>query len=351
MGDLQTLVDNFQLPDTIGFGRLMAPVMFRAEYCDGIWSAGQLVPYGPISLDPAAKVLHYAQEVFEGMKAYWVDSETPQLFRPVENCKRFNNSAEFMCMPQVPEELFMSGVTQLTDICRNLIPRNSGASMYLRPFMFGTQADLTITASSSYEFYVIASPAEIYHAGEMRVIVERHRSRTAAGGMGVAKTGGNYAASMQSSKECMQQGYNQVLWLNSAVAGQIDELSGMNLFVVMDDELHTPELNGSILPGITRSAILELAKDLGYKVRERNIQIDSLLALIESGTCTEAFACGTAAVISPISIIADQGKEYPLPKVPGPVGQALYESLLAIQEGRVEDKYGWIQAVERQVQV
>jgi len=342
MSELQTLVDNYALPDTLGFGQLMAPVMFKAEYCDGIWSAGKLVPYGPISLDPAAKVLHYAQEVFEGMKAYWVDSDRPQLFRPLENHKRFNNSAAYMCMPEVPEAVFMEGVCGLTQLCSELIPRHTGASLYLRPFMFGCEADLNLGASSHYEFYVIASPSEIYHSGEMRVIVERNRSRTAAGGMGASKTGGNYAASMQSSKDCVNQGYNQVLWLNSKLEGQVDELSGMNLFAVIDGELHTPALNGSILPGITRNSIIELAKKLGYSVSERDIQIDNLLALIASGTCSEAFACGTAAVISPISVIGDQGNDYELPQAQGPVGQCLYESLLGLQEGRAEDELGWI---------
>lgn len=333
--DLQLLIENFELPEHIGFGRLMLPVMFKAEYCDGIWSAGQLMPYQNISLDPAAKVLHYAQEVFEGMKAYWVDSLEPQLFRPLENWKRFNNSAAYMCMPEVPQQVFMDGVVTLSQLCRNLIPRHRGSALYLRPFMFGSEPDLGLSASCHYEFYVIASPSEVYHSGEMRVLVERERSRTASGGMGVAKTGGNYAASMNAAKACVKQGYNQVLWLNSAVEGQIDELSGMNLFAVMDGELHTPALNGSILPGVTRDSVITLAQSLGIAVRERDIQIDDLLALIASGTCTEAFACGTAAGISPICLIADSGKDYALPQSPGPITLQLHEMLLGLQEGRV----------------
>lgn len=340
--DLQALVDNFELPEEIGFGRLMVPLMFKAECCDGLWNAGELMPYQPISLDPAAKVLHYAQEVFEGMKAYWVDSESPQLFRPQENWRRLNASAERMCMASIPEDVFMRGVTQLTDVCRKLIPRRTSSSLYIRPFMFGTDPDLNINASNRYEFYVIASPSEVYHSGSMRVLVERERSRTAAGGMGAAKTGGNYAASLDSSRQCNREGYNQVLWLNSVVRDQIDELSGMNLFAVLDGELHTPALNGSILPGITRDTLIELARAQGLKVFERDIRIDDLLQLIASGTCSEAFACGTAAVISPISVIGDHGKDYKLSPAPGPVAQSLYETLLGIQEGRVEDCFGWI---------
>lgn len=346
MNDLQVLVDGYSLPDHLGFGQSMAPVMFKAEYYDGQWTAGALVPYGPIELYPAAKVLHYAQEVFEGMKAYWVDSEHPQLFRPLDNHQRFNRSAAYMCMPEVPQSLFMLAVSSLSKLCRGLIPRRSGSALYLRPFMFGTDADLSISTSTHYEFYVIASPSEIYHSGDMRVLVERGRSRTASGGMGASKTGGNYAASLQSVKGCVEQGYNQVLWLNSSVPGKIDELSGMNLFAVVDGELHTPELSGSILAGITRHSVIELAKKKGYRVEERSMDIDHLLSQVSSGACSEMFACGTAAVISPISVIGDQGIEYAFAQSPGPVAQFLYESLLGLQEGRVKDDFGWIVSLD-----
>ena len=342
---LQSLVDCFELPEKIGFGNVMVPVMYKAEYCNGQWSEGEMLPYGPISLDPAAKVLHYAAEVFEGLKAYWVDSTTPQLFRPECNFQRLNASAERMCMPALPEALFMNGICSVTRLCQTLIPRKSGTSLYLRPFMIATEPDLSMSVSSRYAFYVIASPSEVYHAGSMKVLVERRSSRAAHGGVGAAKTGGNYAAALQAGHRCVEQGYDQILWLNSRRPDVIDELSGMNFFAVMDGTLHTPTLNGSILPGITRASLLTLAAHMGLKVYEREMNINDLFELMASGTCTEAFACGTAAIISPISLIGDaDGKCCPLMLKDDAESLALTlrERLLNIQEGRVEDPFGWI---------
>nr|WP_255771607.1 branched-chain amino acid aminotransferase [Microbulbifer guangxiensis] len=335
----------FELPEKLGFGNVMAPVMFRATCQDGVWSGGRLIPYAPLSLDPAAKVLHYAQSCFEGMKAYRTSGGV-SLFRPERNARRMAYSAERLCMPAVPEALFMDGVKTVTAYCANLVPANSGESLYLRPFLIGTQPDLSVSASTSYEFYVIASPSEAYHPGNMRVWVERDDARAAVGGTGDAKVGGNYAASLQSIARLKKRGFDQSLWLNPGNRHTVDELSGMNFFAVMDGELHTPALNGSILEGVTRDTLLALAREQGYVVHEREIDIDDLLALVRSGTCSEAFACGTAAIISPISVLGDGDARYELATAPGPVAGCLRSALLDIQEGRAEDPFGWMVPVD-----
>ncbi|MFD1215152.1 MULTISPECIES: branched-chain amino acid aminotransferase [Microbulbifer] len=335
----------FELPERLGFGTVMAPVMFRARYEDGCWSSGELVPYAPLMLDPAAKVLHYAQSCFEGLKAYRNGSGAA-LFRPERNAARMQHSAERLCMPPVPESLFMEGVRTVTAYCANLIPANSGESLYLRPFLIGTQPDLSVTASSAYDFYVIASPSAAYHPGNMRLWIEREDSRAAVGGTGDSKVGGNYAASLQSIARLKERGYDQSLWLSPSNRQTVDELSGMNFFAVMDGVLHTPALNGSILEGVTRDSLLTLAREMDIEVHERDIDIDDLLALVRSGTCSEAFACGTAAIVSPISELGDDNGNYKLNSAPGPVAEKLRAALLDIQEGRSEDRFGWIQRVE-----
>ncbi|AMX01695.1 branched-chain amino acid aminotransferase [Microbulbifer thermotolerans] len=336
----------FEMPEKLGFGTVMAPVMFRAVCQDGCWSQGELVPYAPLALDPAAKVLHYAQSCFEGMKAYRTQAGGVSLFRPERNAARMAHSAARLCMPPVPEALFMDGVRTVTAYCANLVPATSGESLYLRPFLFGTQADLSVSASTSYEFYVIASPSEAYHAGNMRLWVEREDSRAALGGTGDAKVGGNYAASLRSVARLKERGYDQSLWLNPGNRNTVDELSGMNFFAVINGELHTPALSGSILEGVTRDSLIDLARDMGYTVHERAIDIDELLGQVAEGSCDEAFACGTAAIVSPISLFGDGGREYPLAKAPGPVAERLRQMLLDIQEGRAEDKFGWMHPVE-----
>ncbi|WP_250459441.1 branched-chain amino acid aminotransferase [Microbulbifer litoralis] len=341
-----TSLRGFEMPEKLGFGKVMAPVMFRAVCQDGCWSPGQLVPYAPLALDPAAKVLHYAQSCFEGMKAYRMQGGGVGLFRPERNAARMAHSAERLCMPAVPESLFMDGVRAVTAYCANLVPANSGESLYLRPFLMGTQPDLSVSASSSYEFYVIASPSEAYHPGNMRLWVEREDSRAALGGTGDSKVGGNYAASLQSIARLKARGYDQSLWLNPGNRRTVDELSGMNFFAVINGELHTPALNGSILEGVTRDSLIDLARELDYPVREREIDIDELLELVQSGRCEEAFACGTAAIVSPISVFGDGEREYTPAQAPGPVAQRLRAALLDIQEGRAGDPFGWMQAVE-----
>lgn len=283
------------------------------------------------------------------MKAYRVERPHATLFRPDRHCSRFATSARRLCMPEVPEEVFLEGVCTLTAWCEALVPRRSCQSLYLRPFVIGTQPNLGLGVSRSNTFLVVASPSEVYHAGSMRVLVERNDTRAAVGGTGAVKVGGNYAASLLSSSNTKARGYDQSLWLDPQTRTTIEELSGMNVFAVIDGRLCTPRLNGSILPGITRDSLIQLARQLGYQVVEESMPVDDLLASIASGACSEAFASGTAAVVSPISVVADSdGTEYRLPQDPGPVAARLREELLAIQEGRSEDPFGWIYPIPRQ---
>jgi len=347
--DTEKVLADFSVPQQLGFGEVKVPIMYRADYLDGEWVSAQLQPYGPIELDPAAKVLHYAQEVFEGMKAYRVEGAietSPNFFRPLENLERMNRSADRMCMINVPESIFMDGICSITSYAEPFIPSHSGESLYLRPFLIGTKANLGMGTSNSFIFVVIASPSAIYHAGNMRVQIEREGCRAARGGTGAAKTGGNYAAALESAKRVQERGYDQSLWLDPIEMTNIEELSGMNFFVELDGALHTPMLNGSFLAGVTRDSIVKLARHKGVEVVERDLPISEVLSAIESGKATEAFACGTAAIVAPISLIADaDGKEYVLKNVDS-VAAMLRAELLAIQEGRAVDPCGWVVPLE-----
>jgi branched-chain amino acid aminotransferase len=340
---IEPLLQEFSLPERLGFGQVLVPIMFTAEYENGKWGEGVLRPYGPLSLDPAAKVLHYAQEAFEGLKAYKVDSEKPTWFRPLMNWERLNDSARRLCMPEIPQQLFMDGIGAITAYSEPFIPSQSDQSLYLRPFMIGTQPGLGMAVSDTYTFAVIASPSEVYHQGNMHLFIERKDSRVANGDIGAAKVGGNYAAALQSATRCKALGYDVTLWLDPVQSKTIDELSGMNFFAVIDGELHTPALTGTILPGITRNSVIQLARAEGMVVQERRIDIDELIEHIKSGHCSEAFACGTAAVIAPIAELGEaDGTTYPLQNVGGEVTTNMRERLIDLQEGRAEDPFDWM---------
>lgn len=347
--DVLPALKNFSLPDeNLGFGELKVPIMYRADFRDGAWQPAELMRYGNIALDPAAKVFHYAQEVFEGLKAYRVGEGRANFFRPIENLKRMNRSAERMCMIDVPEEIFMEGIGLITAYSEPFIPNGSGESLYLRPFLIGTKSNLGMGISDTFTFIVISSPSAIYHAGQMKVQIEREACRAARGGTGAAKTGGNYAAALQSARNVQSRGYDQSLWLDPVEMKNIEELSGMNLFVLMDGALHTPVLNGSFLAGITRDSIVQLAKHKGIDVIERDIPIQEVLDGIRSGKVDEVFACGTAAIVSPVSLIADADDTvYELTQV-DQLAAELRQSLLAIQERREEDPFGWTSEVDEQ---
>ena len=353
-GVLEALKD-FRLPEKLGFGAVPAPVMFTADWADGEWDRGRLVPYGPIEILPGARALQYAELVFEGLKAYRVGGDHPNLFRPRENWLRLVRSAERLSMPPVPEALFFQAIDAVAASCSDIIPRESGRSLYLRPFLFGTEAGYLLRNSTTFTFMVIANPVEVYASGAMRVAIERADVRAAVGGVGAAKAAANYAASLRASSAAVASGMTVALWLDARDQQWIQELSGMNLFAVIDGELHTPALDGAILPGITRDSLLTLARHLGFTVVERRMAIDELLRQIESGRCSELFACGTAAIVSPIEVLAERDpkavgddrrppREH-VPKNVGVVAAQMREALLAIQERRAPDIFGWTRDV------
>lgn len=338
-------LQGFKVPEKLGFGLVNAPVMFSAEWSDGKWGRGTLLPYGPIEILPGARVLQYAELVFEGLKAYRVGQSRPNLFRADENCRRLERSALRLSMPVVPEALFFQGIESVTRACNDFIPSQSGRSLYLRPFLFGTESGYLLRNSQSFRFMVIANPVESYASGSMNVAIERSDVRAAVGGIGAAKAAANYAASLRASSGAVARGRTIALWLDGAEHRYIQELSGMNLFAVIQGELHTPELDGAILPGVTRDSLLKLSRSLGLEAHERRMPIDDLLRGIQSGECSEVFACGTAAIVAPIAVLADSdGHEYK-PREVDVVARRLREALLAIQERRAPDPFGWTREV------
>lgn len=344
-GDVEGALSRFALPEKLGFGLVTAPVMFRASYADGVWRDGELLPYGTIDILPDSRALQFAEQIFEGMKAYRVRGEQGNFFRPRDNAARFIRSAERLGMPAVPEALFMQGIGAVAGACRHFIPRPSGSALYLRPCMFGTEARFTVRNSSSALFMVLGSPSESYSAGAMRVRIERGDVRAARGGIGTAKAGANYAASLRATSRAIEAGYAMTLWLDPDRRSAIEELSGMNIFAVIDGALHTPQLSDSILAGITRDSVIRLAPHLGIEVVERIMPVEDLLADLASGRCTELFACGTAAIVSPISELGDADGAVYRPAVVDGTAAVLRDALLAIQEQRAPDPFGWIEPI------
>lgn len=345
--DALKAVSEFSLPSELGFGTVMAPIMIEANWKKGEWQPPEMLPYGNLSLAPTSKVLHYAQEIFEGLKAYKVEGKGPYLFRPEKNAERFQRSANRMAMPELPVNMFLEAAKAMTTHCQDFIPQESGQSLYIRPFMFATEESLGIKPSEEFKFLTIASPScSYFSAGTLPVLIERTAIRACPGGTGRAKTGGNYAASLYSAKKAQEMGCLQTLWLDAIEKKYIEEMSGMNFACVINGELVTPELTETILDGITRDSILTLAKLNDIRVREEHMTIDDLISLIKSGECTEAFACGTAAIITPIhALIEEDGTTYNLPMTYGPMVKRLKEDLLAIQEGRLEGPSEWMVSI------
>jgi branched-chain amino acid aminotransferase len=342
-------IENFSMPDNVGFGKVMLPIMATAVYKDGKWSEVEVTPYKKLELDPTCKVLHYGQEIFEGMKAYNFKGAGPNLFRPEENWKRFNKSAIRMAMPEVPEDIFMGAVEEITWMGRKFVPKRSGESLYIRPFMFASECNLGIKPAEEFLFMVVASPVGSYFSGgSIKVLIEREMIRACSGGMGAAKTGGNYAGSLLSAIQTKELGFDQTLWLSATDKESIEEMSGMNFFAVINGELHTPEITDTILDGITRRSLIDLAKSEGLKVVERKMSITELVDAVKSGECSECFACGTAAILTPISSLHDRGgKDYMLKEEYGPVAKMLRDNLLGIQELSIEDKFNWTKLLSR----
>lgn len=330
-----------------GFGKVFTDHMVTVDWAEGKgWHNAVLGPRGPIALDPAASVLHYAQEIFEGLKAYRLSDGTMALFRPGENARRFNESAARLAMPELPEDLFVDSVRQLVLQDADWFPKVDGGSLYLRPFMFATEAFLGVRPAKEYKFLVIASPAGNYFksgAPAVSLWVSDY-TRAAPGGTGAAKCGGNYAASLVPTAEAFARGHDQVLFLDAAEHRWIEELGGMNLFFVFDDgSLLTPPLSGTILPGITRNSLLTLAREEGLTVREERYSLDQWRADAQSGKLVETFACGTAAVVTPVGKVAGHDGDFTIGSGgPGQLTTRLREKLVGIQRGTVADSHGWV---------
>jgi len=334
----------------LGFGRIFTDRMFIAEWKAGQgWIDARIEPYGPFSLDPSCLVLHYAQEIFEGLKAYrWQDGSVA-LFRPEMNARRFNRSAERMCMPAVPEELFLQGVAELVRLEADWIPTSSGTSLYIRPTMIAVEPVLGVKPSDHYYFYVILSPVGAYYAGgfnPVKIMVEDQYVRAVPGGTGEAKTGGNYASSLKAGLEAKKKGFDQVLWLDGVERRYIEEVGAMNMFFAYGDRVVTAPLEGSILNGVTRNSVVTLAADLGFSVDECRTDIDTIMADIKSGRITEAFGSGTAAVITPVGALCYKNETSAIGN--GGVGaltRKLYDTLTGIQTGVIADKFGWVKKI------
>ena len=334
-----------------GFGRVFTDHMVTIKYAEGKgWYDARVGAREPISLHPATAVLHYAQEIFEGLKAYRTDDGRVTMFRPDANARRFNVSAARMAMPALPEQTFLDSLHKLIEVDRDWFPPIEDGSIYLRPFMYATEVFLGVRPAKEYLYVVIASPSASYFSGGVRPVklwVSQEYTRAAPGGTGAAKCGGNYAASLAPHAEALAHGCEQVIFLDAVHREYVDELGGMNVFLVYDDgSMATPPLNGSILHGITRDSLLALAERAGRKVVERPISMTEWRADAASGRVREAFACGTAAVITPIGLLrSPDGDTVMGDGEPGEVTMALRQELVDIQRGRAEDPFGWVHRV------
>jgi branched-chain amino acid aminotransferase len=339
------------LRDNLGFGNIFSNRMFTQKYApDKGWHEATIGPYAPFQLDPATVVFHYAQEIFEGTKAYRRSDGHINLFRPWENMKRFNRSARRMAMPVVDEEDHLEAIIRLIELDQEWVP-DPPAALYIRPTMIATDAALGVRASKSYLHYVIVGPVGPYFKegfNPVPVYISDTYRRAVKGGVGDAKTGGNYAASLFVGEDAQKKGYSQVLWLDAIHGRYIEEVGAMNIcFVYEGNKIVTPQLTGSILPGVTRASVIELGRNLGYEVAEEMLDVHQILADIEQGTITEVFGCGTAAVIAPVGKLGFKEKEYWInDNRTGPVAQRLYDELTGIQYGRIPDRFGWIHTIE-----
>jgi branched-chain amino acid aminotransferase len=333
---------------TLGFGQIFTDHMFVMPYDAGRggWHDPVVTPYANFSLDPAAMVFHYGQAIFEGLKAYRGQDGTIHLFRPTANIARMSNSATRLCMPELPAEVALAGLKALVRTDAAWVPSTPGATLYIRPTMVASEAGLGVRPAKQYLFFIIMSPVGAYYPegfNPVKIYVTDQYVRAVPGGVGAAKAAGNYAASIRAAEEAKKKGFTQVLWLDACERRYVEEVGTMNIFFVMGDEVITPPLAGSILPGITRDSALRLIRDWGYTVVERPITIDEVLEAGERGVLKEAFGTGTAAVISPVGALHYHGRDCVINNgKTGPLSQRLFDELQAIQYGRAKDPYGWV---------
>ena len=328
--------------NNLGFGKIFSDHMFIADYADGEWKNFQIIPYGPLSFSPAMSVLHYGQSFFEGLKAYKHVDGKVALFRPYKNAERFNRSAERLCMPALPEEIFVQSIAALVDLDKDWIPTKEGQSLYIRPFMFATDPYLGVTPSSTYKFIVLTGPAGAYFSKNLNVKVETKYSRASEGGFGYAKAAGNYAGSLFPAEEALKEGFDQLIWTDAKDHTYIEELGAANVMFIKDGTLITPSTRDTVLKGITRDTVLTLAREWGVPIEERRVSVAEVVEGIKEGKVTEAFGVGTAATIAPIASISFEGQAYNLPDpAQAEFSNRALKALNEIRYGLTEDTFDW----------
>lgn len=327
--------------DNLAFGAVYTDHMLVCDFKNGAWELPKIVPYQPISLDPSSKIFHYGQSIFEGMKAYKDKNESIFLFRPLDNHKRFNISAKRLCIPEIPEDYFIEGLKTLLQVDSAFIPKNEGASLYLRPFMFATGKGFHASPADEYKFIIACAPSGAYFAGKVKVLIEQTYSRSANGGVGFAKAGGNYAGQFYPTQLAVAKGYNQVIWTDDTEHEYIEEAGAMNIFIRINDTLITGPTSDRILDGITRKSILQIAEDQGIHTEVRKISVTEVVQAAKEGTLKEMFGAGTAAVISPISAFGFKDTDYDLPELEQTYARQIKKVITDIQYNKSEDPYGW----------
>ncbi|WP_298550782.1 branched-chain amino acid aminotransferase [uncultured Algibacter sp.] len=332
--------------DNLKFGHVFSDHMLECNFKDGKWQAPKVMPYQPIVLDPSAKIFHYGQSVFEGMKAYKDIDENVWLFRPLDNFKRLNISSKRLAIPELPENYFMDGLKALLEIDKDWIPRKDGSSLYIRPFVFASGNGFHASPADEYKFIICTAPSGAYFAGEVRVLIEEKYSRSANGGVGFAKAGGNYAGQFYPTQLAIEKGYQQVIWTDDNTHEYIEEAGAMNIFIRINDTLITGPTSDRILDGITRKSIIELAEAEGINVEVRKITVSEVVEAAKSGALKEMFGAGTAAVISPISGFGYKDADYELPKLDNTYASFLKKRITDIQTNKTEDPFGWRYSVK-----
>ena len=324
------------------FGKTFADHMFVADYADGEWKNFQIIPYGDIAMSPAIMALHYGQAFFEGIKAYKHADGTVSIFRPDKNAIRFNKSAERLCMPTMPEDLFLQSLAAIVDIDKDWIPAQADHALYIRPFMFATDPFLGVRPSTTYKYIVLTGPVGPYFSKPMRVKIETHYTRAAEGGMGFAKAAGNYASSMLPARKATEEGFDQLIWTDAKEHKYVEEMGAANAIFLLDGKLITAEAKDTILDGVTRDSVIALAKEWGIPVEERKVSIAELIEGAKNGKLTDAFAAGTAATIAPVASLTYEGEEYFLndPKT-REFSNKVFDTLDAVKYGKVADTRGW----------
>jgi len=327
--------------NNLKFGSVYSDHMLVCDYKNGAWQSPEIIPYQPLSLDPASKIFHYGQSIFEGMKAYKDEEGQAWLFRPLDNYNRLNISARRLCIPEIPESFFMEGLTSLINLEKDWIPTTTGSSLYIRPFILASGLGLHASPADEYKFLICCAPSGAYFSGKVKVLIEEKYSRSANGGVGFAKAGGNYAGQFYPTQLAIKKGYDQVVWTDDNTHEYIEEAGAMNIFMRIGDTLITGPTSDRILDGITRKSILEIATNEGIKTEVRKITVSEVVEAAKSGALKEMFGAGTAAVISPIAGFGYKDSDYELPELENSYAQLLKKRITDIQYNRAKDSYGW----------